>query len=109
MAVWGFNSGGSFTIDHAGFDETLSYGDAINLAGVEYTADTAGWTPETLSFDLGAGYDSVIIGFATNVSSSNPGNLGTVDAVSLTAIPEPSAFALMGLAGLAFLILRRRR
>ncbi|MGA0332982.1 MAG: PEP-CTERM sorting domain-containing protein [Kiritimatiellia bacterium] len=103
VIVWGYNDGDpNFTIPTVGaLNNSSNYGGAINLGTQSYGV-TTGWQSDSFSFDLGVtGYDTVIIGFR----SDNTADLG-IDNVSI--IPEPSTFALVGLAGLASLFFRRR-
>ena len=52
----------------------------------------------------------LFIAFGTGTAGADNGdnNFATVDNVNLTAVPEPTSTALLGLGGLA-LILRRRK
>jgi hypothetical protein len=77
----------------------------VSLATQSYSTDTSGWEGQTISnVNLGTGYDWIIVGFQANNFNQDE-TLG-IDNVSM--VPEPSTFALLGLAGLAVLFFRRR-
>lgn len=71
---------------------------------INSTQDT--WAQHTISFT--ADSLSTTLSFVENASSASGTSDVFVDTVSITAVPEPSSAALLGLGGLA-LILRRRK
>lgn len=52
--------------------------------------------------------DTLLVGFTVNVNGANDGVEISSLEVELTPVPEPSSFALLGLAGLATMLRRRR-
>lgn len=73
------------------------------LAAVQ--AETSGWTKYTINLPSAT---SGRIAFEYTVADANTANVLAIDTVSVTAVPEPSSIALMGL-GIAGLALLRRR
>lgn len=98
----------------AGVDNPIISGTGYITSGGSYSSYTAvsaatGFQTLQASLDLGAGYDYV--GVAIGISAFDPyGNANgeTVSFDNLQVVPEPSAFALLGLSGLALLLRRRR-
>lgn len=93
--------GGVFTADDSYFygltTETVTAGSTITLSGTSVAATAA--DPGFVDPESGQ-YDIVIGG--------NLGELRSSPGISIAAVPEPSSSALLGLAGFA-LILRRKR
>ncbi len=94
----------SFNITLSDMDSLL---DDVDLTNVGLTDNTVGNNNETsilaVSFDnTGNEYETLTFNYLN--SDANRGRLG---GVVLTAVPEPSAFALIGIGGL--ILLRRRR
>jgi len=87
-------------------DSSLAVVSPSSSVSPVFNYDTATYVNWTRSYTgLTAGNYTVRV--ATGVGRGNP-NQGMVDDFSLTAVPEPSAFALLGL-GAFGLIVRRRR
>ena len=88
------------------------------LDTVDFTVSTGAtitvddWSTATFAVDLGTGYEQLAIRFTATDGGAGQSNSDTiaVDNVALTAVsavPEPTSMAVLGLAGLGFL--RRRR
>ncbi len=94
-----------------------SIGFVLNLAGGTYTANSSGNPIGTITASALPGTPSGTSGTVrfTGVvnASSNPAliPLGPTDSntATVTAVPEPSSFALLGAAGLGFAVYRSRR
>jgi hypothetical protein len=108
VGIWGVENqaGATFNFDTApGPSFGVDSESAVSLATQSYSTDTSGWEGQTISnVNLGTGYDWIIVGFQANNFNQDE-TLG-IDNVSM--VPEPSTFALLGLAGLAVLFFRRR-
>ncbi len=76
-----------------------------NLLGT-VTLSTSGWTQYTIALPNAA---TGRIAFQYAVSDAATANLAAIDSVSVSAVPEPTSFALMGLGVLGLALLRRRQ
>ncbi|WP_428507913.1 choice-of-anchor J domain-containing protein [Roseateles sp.] len=76
-----------------------------NLLGT-VTLSTSGWTQYTIALPNAA---TGRIAFQYAVSDAATANLAAIDSVSVSAVPEPTSFALMGLGVLGLAFLRRRQ
>ena len=101
MANTGGGGGGNAAIQLLNQAPSVSSleSDAINVSS---TIDLSSYAVDTL-----AGYDYFVIGFARNPDVGTGNGFAIYD-VAVTAVPEPSSAALLGLGGVA-LILRRRK
>lgn len=103
------------TDDLAGFADTLKVyfnagSDATaasftNLLSM-VTLSTGAWTQYTIALPNAA---TGRIAFEYAVSSADMANMAAIDSVSVTAVPEPASFALMGLGVAGLVFLRRRK
>ena len=102
------------TDDVAGFNDTLKVyfnaGSASSTASftsllATITASTAGWTQYTIALPSAA---TGRIAFEYAVGDALTANVIGIDSVSVSAVPEPATYGLMGL-GIAGLIAVRRR
>jgi len=76
-----------------------------NLLGTA-TLSTAGWTQYTFALPEAA---TGRVAFEYALSDAANANLAAIDSVSVSAVPEPTSFALMGLGVLGLAFLRRRQ
>ncbi|MCV2366081.1 choice-of-anchor J domain-containing protein [Paucibacter sp. DJ1R-11] len=76
-----------------------------NLLGT-VTLSTSGWTQYTIALPNAA---TGRIAFEYAVGDAATANLAAIDSVSVSAVPEPTSFALMGLGVLGLAFLRRRQ
>lgn len=104
---------GFFSISHTADPQTATLladiGDASNpFSSPEgYFSMQTGYGPMSHTFDTAGNYT---IGFGVvNVDSTSFSSGLLIDEVSLTAVPEPTALAGLGLVGLALSMRRRRR
>ena len=105
----------NFTFDSLGITSIASSGGLTIDAGADLTIDGSFYTGGASTFDLievgsftvGNEFDELVTGFTGFNTDLVYDGIGGVDLV-LTAIPEPSSTALLGL-GLGALVLRRRR
>ncbi|WP_227021204.1 PEP-CTERM sorting domain-containing protein [Oceaniferula marina] len=86
------------TIDDSIFSSGGTVPETVTLSNLNLNTGTSGVAGQTLWLELAA----------VNPGGIDPSNQALVDNVSVSAIPEPSSTALLGLGGLA-LILRRRK
>lgn len=70
------------------------------------TLSSSGWTQYTFALPEAA---TGRIAFEYAVSDAATANLAAIDSVSVSAVPEPASFALMGLGVLGLAFLRRRQ
>jgi len=114
-------AGAGITLTFSGLDDSLTYNLNIGTAwilnpdlDVNYAADGQNFTNDS---DVSAKAYGDLLGLSTDgsgnlvitvSSDSTSRNDAAVSALVLTAVPEPSSAALLGLGGLA-LILRRRK
>ena len=88
----------------------------VNLGSVNQnnTITDAGWTQTSFTVDgatiLGAGAvgENILIRLQNNIASSTASSTTYVDSLTLTAVPEPSTFALLGGLGALVLVVCRR-
>lgn len=117
LEAWsGTGPGGSFTFIFSGLDNGLTY--SLQLAtgawSINDAIDGTGVTADGQNVAMGNLDTEPVYQTLTGLSTDGSGNLavtvadGAISDAVLTAIPEPSSTALLGLGGLA-LILRRRK
>lgn len=70
------------------------------------TAETAGWTQYTVSLPTAT---TGRIAFEYALDSADSANVIGIDTISVSAVPEPSTYALMGLGVAGLAALRRRK
>ncbi len=94
---------GSFTGNwEVGFGNQIQFSQNMNNPSQTYT----GWTQQTLDFTATSVTQALL--FAATATNSYPPFL-LLDGVSLTAVPEPTSIALVGVGLLGLVVLSRRR
>jgi hypothetical protein len=75
------------------------------------TGDSQGYANYSVSFNTYGGANAASIGneIGVSISSVNWWNNFSISEMSITAVPEPSTFALLGIGSMALLMVRRRR
>lgn len=120
VELYAWNSGdtapglsvGGATADDNTYNVTNLGGSTTILNNVQVTSGSitaSTWTNVSLgSVDLGTGYDSYA--WRIGMVGAEPGDEVAFDNVTVTAVPEPSAFGLLaGLTAFAWMALRRRK
>jgi hypothetical protein len=84
-------------------------GDILNFSGTSASATTGTWIPLTRALDPGV--PIVLLGVTAGQLTWDGGATANVIVENLGAVPEPSTYALLSLAGLALggYAMRRRR
>lgn len=98
-----------YTVVGYGYDADFSNDTIVNNWTTNGGTVSHGWEHEdisTASFSL-ANLTADASGVATITGSTNVGSLIIWNGFQITAVPEPSSFALMALGGVALFILRR--
>ena len=92
---------------NVGFDETSDTSAVALFSGSGFTSGTTIESGD-LTFDAGTEPDAVGQTLYLRFNRNTAGGFPTIDDVNLTAVPEPSSAALVGLGGVALLARRKR-
>ncbi|MFD2277137.1 PEP-CTERM sorting domain-containing protein [Rubritalea spongiae] len=86
-----------------------SGGPDIVVAGDDVISGSqTGYAMTQFDFDTSGGYDTLSFTYLNDDNDASPGSRARISGLVITAVPEPSSSALLGL-GLTSLLLRRRR